>query len=40
MNRWVGLSVTFDYVVTSNPSVKESNHDIFVLRQHYANEMA
>ncbi|WP_268777933.1 hypothetical protein [Staphylococcus succinus] len=40
MNRWVGLSVTFDYVVTSNPSAKESNHDIFVLRQRHANEIA
>ncbi|MDW4228958.1 hypothetical protein QI210_10215 [Staphylococcus saprophyticus] len=40
MNRWVGLSVTFDCVVTSNLSARDSNHDNFYLRQRYANEMA
>ena len=30
MNRWVGLSVTFDCVAMGSPSARDSNHDIFL----------
>ncbi|MDW4081626.1 hypothetical protein QI262_03605 [Staphylococcus saprophyticus] len=40
MNRWVGLTVTFDCVAMGSPSARDSNHDIFYLCQRYAKETA